>query len=208
MRKTWLSSPNSQALTDPCVWVISILGSVYHTAWMIGLESWYCQHQGVCWEHFTDSVALWVSPCPILASFLRISTMRNTEKQSESPRLVRITSLETGRNPTQSQYVVSGDGSSLFPLFFVLTPLSGHTLQHLQLVLSFQLAIPTGNEGVFNLRFPVMRPSLTPLLVWDVGGADWRAWVIDPALELRMQRQGWGGGWQPLTDKSTVLWSV
>ena len=110
--------------------------------------------------------------------------MRNTEKQSESPRLVRITSLETGRNPTQSHYVVSGDGSSLFPLFFVLTPLSGHTLQHLQLVLSFQLAIPTGNEGVFNLRFPVMRPSLTPLLVWDVGGADWRAWVIDPALEL------------------------
>ena len=72
---------------------------VYHTAWMMGLESWHCQHQGVCREHFIDSAALWVYPCPVLSSFLRTPTMRNTEKQSESPRLVRIISLETGRNP-------------------------------------------------------------------------------------------------------------
>lgn len=61
-------------------------------------------------------------------------------------------------------------------------------------MLSFQLAIPAGNEGFFNLRFRVTCPCLTPLQVWDLGGADGQVWVTDPDLELRMQRQRWGKG--------------
>ena len=96
-----------------CLCHFSPRRSVYHSAWMIGLESWHCQHQGLCWEHFIDSAALWVYSCPSLSSFLRISTMRNTEKLSESPCLVRIISLETGRNPTLIYHIMLCGGIDL-----------------------------------------------------------------------------------------------
>lgn len=78
-----------------CLCHFSPRRSVYHSAWMIGLRELALSTSGGC----AESTSLIVLPCestPVLvSSFLRIST-RNTEKLSESPRLVRIISLETG----------------------------------------------------------------------------------------------------------------
>lgn len=72
-RKTRLSSPNSQALTDGCVRVISTLegGQFATPAWMMGLESWRwlattggLLRRTLHWELWFR----WVYPCPIFPS--------------------------------------------------------------------------------------------------------------------------------------------